>query len=304
VAKCLSFHAAYRCRRSGACCSAGWNIPFDAEERRTVANLQLTGRIVENPNGGLAEQTHGRCSFLGTDTGGAHVCEIHQAAGHASLPLTCRMFPRLVLHDSRGTFISLSHFCPTAAAMLFEAEGEIAIVDAGESLAGSEPLDGLDARDVWPPLLRPGVMMDLDSYDFWERCAIAMLTLEDVAPRRAVDALHTATARVAQWDPAGHTRLDATVEDAFAEAVMPSGVLRPFDPAVKRWLAARLFGTWISYQGNGLMTIVRYLRTCLDIFDVELARDHKPLEAIRRADHSIVHEASSQQLANLLNVRP
>ena len=105
-------------------------------------------------------------------------------------------------------------------------------------------------------------------------------------------------------DPAGHTRLDATVEDAFAEAVMPSGVLRPFDPAVKRWLAARLFGTWISYQGNGLMTIVRYLRTCLDIFDVELARDHKPLEAIRRADHSIVHEASSQQLANLLNVRP
>src|SRR5262245_17046280 len=25
---CLSFHAAYRCRHSGACCRASWSIPF------------------------------------------------------------------------------------------------------------------------------------------------------------------------------------------------------------------------------------------------------------------------------------
>src|SRR5688500_14553783 len=39
VAKCLSFHAAYQCRRSGACCSAGWTIPFDAAELRVVTAL-------------------------------------------------------------------------------------------------------------------------------------------------------------------------------------------------------------------------------------------------------------------------
>ena len=304
MAKCLSFHAAYRCRRSGACCRAGWTIPFDAAERQAVAGLNLSGHIEDSPRGGSAVMTHGRCSFLVTEPGGAHACEIHRAGGHAALPLTCRMFPRLVLHDSRGTFVSLSHFCPTAAAMLFDGDGEVTVVDAPAALAGSDPLDGLDARDVWPPLLRPGVMMDLDSYDFWERCAIAMLTLENVSPRRALAALHAATAEITRWAPTSETRLETVVEQAFAAAPTPLTLLGGHETAVKRWLAARLFGSWIAYQGNGLLTTVRYLRTCLDIFEVELARDNKPLEAIRRADRQIVHEASSQQLANLLNVGP
>ena len=63
------------------------------------------------------------------------------------------------------------------------------------------------------------------------------------------------------------------VRDAFGTLAPPTAVLESHDTAVKRWLAARLFGTWIAYQGNGLATIVRYLRACLDIFDVELARD-------------------------------
>jgi Fe-S-cluster containining protein len=304
VAKCLSFHAAYQCRRSGACCSAGWTIPFNTAEVRTIRGLTLSGRLQDTARGATAMMAKGRCSFLEREATGAHACEIHRIGGHAALPLACRMFPRIVLHDPRGTFISLSHYCPTAAAMLFEADEEVTIVDAAGPLAGSEPLDGLDARDVWPPLLRPGVMMDLDSYDFWERCAIAMLTLEDVTPRRALDALHSATAQITAWDPAGDVPLDAAVREAFAEAAVGSAVLRTFEPAVKRWLAARLFGSWIAYQGDGLLTIVCYLRMCLDTFEVELARDNRPLQAIRRADQSIVHEASSQQLATLLNVRP
>lgn len=302
--KCLSFHAAYQCRRSGACCSAGWTIPFDAAERDTVARLKLSGRVQESAHGGSAAATHGRCSFLETSPDGIHACEIHRAGGHAALPLTCRMFPRIVLHDPRGTFISLSHFCPTAASMLFDADGDVTVVDAPDALAGSGPLDGLDARDVWPPLLRPGVMMDLDSYDLWERSAIAMLTLENLAPRHAVEALHSATTRIAAWDPASDVPLAFEVRTAFGAAPTPSATRDRAEPAVKRWLAARAFGSWMAYQGNGLLTTVRYLRTCLDTFDVELARDHKPLEAIRRADRLIVHESSSQQLANLLNVRP
>ena len=56
-------------------------------------------------------------------------------------------------------------------------------------------------------------------------------------------------------------RLDAT-----------SDAMRRHSRAVNRWLAGRLFGTWIAYQGGGLLTIVRYLRAALDVLTVELAR--------------------------------
>jgi hypothetical protein len=245
---------------------------------------------------------NGRCSFLVEDPGREHACEIHRAGGHGALPLACRMFPRIVLHDPRGTFISLSHFCPTAAAMLFDAADDVTIVDAPPALAGSVPLDGLDARDVWPPMLRPGLMMDLESYDLWERFAVAILTHDGVPARRALEALERATARITAWAPASDLTLEDTIREAIAGVSLPSASLGGVEPGVKRWLAARVFGTWMAYQGDGLRTIVRYLHSCLNAFEVELARDNKPLQAIRRADQLIVHEASSQQLANLLNV--
>jgi Fe-S-cluster containining protein len=300
----LSFHAAYQCRRSGVCCSAGWKIPFDAAELQAVGALSLAvGTIQQTPAGGSAVLERGRCSFLDPDEDGTPACGIHRAGGHAALPLTCRMFPRVVLHDMRGTFMSLSHFCPTAAAMLFEAQPPVTIVDAPAALAGSDPLDGLDARDVWPPLLRPGLMMDLDTYGAWERLAVEILTREGIPPRAALDALATATTAIAAWTPELAAPLEHTVRDAFARLTPATGTLTAFDPAVKRWLAARVFGTWIAYQGNGLRTIVRYLRVCFDAFQIELARDGNAREAIRRSDHLIVHESSSQQLANLLNER-
>jgi hypothetical protein len=211
------------------------------------------------------------------------------------------MFPRIVLHDARGTFISLSHFCPTAAAMLFEPGPPAAIVDAPATLAGSDPLDGLNAREVWPPLLRPGLMMDLESYGTWERLAVELVSRPGIAPRAALDGLQAATARLTTWSPASDVPLVHAVRDAFGPIAPATAVLLDYENAVKRWLAARLFGTWIAYQGNGLQTIVGYLRACLDVFNVELARDGRAREAIRRADHLIVHESSSQQLANLLN---
>ena len=48
-----------------------------------------------------------------------------------------------------------------SAALLFE-NGDFlppaGIVDAPSALTGVGPLDGLDAREAWPPLLRAGVM--------------------------------------------------------------------------------------------------------------------------------------------------
>lgn len=252
---------------------------------------------------GVARQRNGRCTFL-QGSGGDHRCEIHHLGGHGALPLTCRMFPRLVLHDPRGTFISLSHFCPTAVGLLFEEGPPAAIVDAPAALAGDGALDGLNAQSVWPPLLRPGLMMDVESYGAWERLAIELLTRPDVAPFASIDALRAATARLSAWTPSDHggaVSLADAVRDAFGSVTPQASILLAHDRAVKRWLAARLFACWMAYQGDGLQTIVRYVRACHDIFTIELARDDDPREAIRRSDHLIVHESSSQQMATLFN---
>jgi len=126
------------------------------------------------------------------------------------------MFPRIVLHDARGTSLSLSHFCPTAAALLFDAPGPDAVVDAPQSLVGDEPLEGLDAAGTWSPLLRPGMLMDIGAYDAWERHAIDLLTSSNDPPWHAVARLERATAVIAQWTPGRARTLDQCVDDAFA----------------------------------------------------------------------------------------
>ncbi len=198
------------------------------------------------------------------------------------------MFPRSVLVDKRGTFISLSHFCPTAAALLFDDAPPAAIVDAPPSLVDVGPLDGLDARDAWPPLLRPGVLMDLDSYGAWERLGVELLTRDGVPPDVALAALEGAAARIAAWAPGGEPLLHR-VHDTFARVAPPTGVVDRRDVAVKRWLAARLFACWIAYQKDGLAAIVGYLRSCLDTLAAELARDDNARDAIRRADFRVMH---------------
>jgi Fe-S-cluster containining protein len=291
VAKCLSFHAVYRCRHSGACCRAGWTIPFEQEERESVQALRLSGGSF-TAAGAAARHADGTCTFFEGDN---HLCAIHHAAGHDALPLSCRMFPRVVLHDGRGTFISLSHFCPTAAGLLFEpgdSRPPAGIVDAPPALTDVGPLDGLDARDAWPPLLRPGVLMDLESYAAWERLGVELLTREGIAPDVSLDALASTTGRIASWLPGGEAPLLHAVRDAFGMlSPPPTAVLEVHDRALKRWLAARLFGNWIAYQGDGLQTIAGYLRSCLATYTTELARDGSPLEAIRRSDLLIVHRA-------------
>jgi hypothetical protein len=42
----------------------------------------------------------------------------------------------------------------------------------------------IDARGAWPPLVRRGVMMDLESYDAWGRRGAELLTREGVAVKR------------------------------------------------------------------------------------------------------------------------
>ncbi len=276
-------------------------MPFTDEERAAVEPLQLvSGPFIGPPQAGLSiasRHTDGACVFYDAAT---RLCAVHRAAGQRALPLTCRMFPRIVRHDSIGTRLSLSHYCPTAAALLF-VDNAVAVVEAVGSLVNVGELDGLDARDELPPLLRPGVLMDVESYREWESGGVHVLTTPARSAQEAIDRLAHITRDIVTWSP-GEEPLLTRVQHAYAGLgswELEVGSLRV--SAVSRWLASRLFGNWIAYQGRGLETIVRYLQACLDAFTVELARDGDAVQAIRRADYLIVHESDSQELADRLS---
>jgi hypothetical protein len=78
------------------------------------------------------------------------------------------------LIDDRGVFVTLSHYCPTAASLLASHDGPITIVDGPEPVPGGTP-EGLDARGAWPPLVAPGILMDLESYARWESHLVSWL---------------------------------------------------------------------------------------------------------------------------------
>ena len=231
-----------------------------------------------------AKSPSGACVFFDRE----NLCAIQRVGGHEALPVSCRMFPRSILMDARGTFLSLSHFCPTAAGLLFADGPPAAIVEAPGSLLDVGPLDGLDAREAWPPPLRRGVLMDLRSYDAWERLGVELLTREGIAPDVALAALDRVSARIATWT-AGAGPLADRVDDAFAAAAPPAAALDRDDVAVKRWLAARLFACWLASQKDGLAAIVAYLHACFRLFAEERARGENALEAIRRTDLRVMH---------------
>jgi Fe-S-cluster containining protein len=319
---CLAFHAAWRCRHSGACCRAGWSIPIEgpAFERvrvhfaaRADADSLFVheGLMPEGTAAILGVRRNGGCAFF-DETAVERRCEIHRTLGEESLPAACRQFPRIALHDRRGTFVTLSHFCPTAAGLLIEpASFDIVEAPAGIGLEGS--LEGLDATDVLPPLLRPNLLTDPAGYDAWERRAIATLADDTLSYERATAAIARATERLEAWTPDRGNLRDAVdvafsgldlldedpdpnrASDLFSAVVrsVPAGLERPVVPAcepaawanalgllathdrsVRAWLAARLFGNWVAYSAPGLRVVVAALRAYLAVLEIEALRVH------------------------------
>jgi len=197
----LSIHADYRCRHSGACCTSDWDVPVEVPLYRSLDEALSSGRIA--PSGipdeadppliveqdlpdeaaaMVARTATGDCVFYHRHSG---LCVIHRDLGEPMLPSTCRHFPRLAVRDARGTFISLTHYCPTAAASLFRVDVPIEIVESPPAFPQAE-YDGLVVKaGAWPPLLHPGMLTDLDGYAAWERhmvsrCADPALTPEGV----------------------------------------------------------------------------------------------------------------------------
>jgi Fe-S-cluster containining protein len=322
---CLSFHASYRCRHAGACCTSGWEIPVEARLHGRLAEFVRSGAIGVGapPGGALVERTDlpdGWTAVLGIDGAGRCVfyepprgtCAIHRQRGEESLPTPCRVFPRDALIDQRGTFVTLSHYCPTAARLLFEHDGTVRIVAAPAVFSPAGEYEGLEARGALPPLLRPGVLTDLESYAVWEQHMVGTLTSGE-PPEASLARLWAGAEAIRSWRPADGTLVDrmtvvtatgsnrgvadtretdVAALDLDVRRAVPSHLEVPapvpdFDrvwktfvaadwttlrPPVGRYLSARAFASWAAYQGRGLRTVIRSVEAALAVVKMEAAR--------------------------------
>lgn len=344
----LSLHADYRCHRSGICCTSDWDVPVELalyrrlEDALAIGRIQpaaapaagdallLTGEELPDDAGAMVARTSaGDCVFYHRGSG---LCVIHRDAGQGELPATCRHFPRLALRDGRGTSITLTHYCPTAAAMLFRNDVALEVVEAPPAFPPAE-YDGLIITPAdWPPLLHPRMLMDLPGYSAWERhmvtrCATSTLSAESVIATLERDARvlrgyepgrGSLRDAIAALPPDGvpadrHSDLAASLA-LFAEAMravpddllpepdeqgLPdayaAGVVEPwpaFQAPLKRYLATKAFASWTAYQGRGVLTIVRGLEAALALVRVEAARQCR--DAQRALDADLLREAFRQ----------
>jgi len=312
---CLSIHAAYACAHSGACCTSGWPIPVEAPLRSAVLRKLLPvsgGAFVAaaGPDGRrvaiLATTEAGACVFFEPE--GGRLCAIHRTMGSGLLPSACRNFPRIALRDPRGVFVTLSHYCPTAARMLLE-DGDIAIVEAPASLTLDGAVEGLDATAVLPPLLRPGMLATLEGCTTWEREAIATLNDPALQARAAVRVIEAATSAAMLWQP-GPESLSAWIETAFAEARTAPAPHRgddafsPFEQAAKRFAAAHAFANWSAYQDGGLPAIARSVRSALETLHSLMTRVRADGERNEAAFIAAVRQADFQLRHTVSDVRP
>jgi Fe-S-cluster containining protein len=224
--RCLTFHARYACRDSGACCTAGWPIPIEADRLATIAAAVGDGRLVPPslarplwiqpadapPSMPAALQFDDRgCVFHESRDGGR--CRIHRVLGHGALPLACRQFPRVSVVDPRGASVTLSHYCPTAASLL-DKHVEIAITAEPPAFPKDSEIVGLDVRTSLPPLLRPDMLMDWEAWSQWECRAVETIARPDETPQQALATLSAAVERVRMWTPDDGPLL-ARIGDAF-----------------------------------------------------------------------------------------
>lgn len=340
----LSIHADYRCRHSGACCSADWDVPVELPIYRSLDDALAGGRLnVASPARGLApfvvepDLPDGAAAMIErTDAGdcvfferGPHLCVVHRDLGESALPATCRHFPRVAVRDARGTSITLSHFCPTAASMLFRDEVTTRIVEGPAAFPAADYEGLVVTPDDLPPLLTPRMLMDVRDYSRWERHMVERCASAAHTPESVVATLTRDAREVRRWTP-GHGTLIAAIDALrhdHVEADVPAALepslvlqrevmravpddLRPepdegglerafqtwvrphwagFVAPVNRYLAAKAFASWTAYQGRGIATIVRGLEAALALVRVEASRQCR--DASRPLDSGLLREA-------------
>jgi hypothetical protein len=204
----------------------------------------------------------------------------------------------VVVHDPRGVSVTLSHYCPTAASLLesdtpgLKVRGSwmeprtfrsgVSIIESPLAFPSSGEYVGLDARESLPPLLRPGVLMDWESWWETERLAVDLLANSAESAATALGRLRAVVNRLGVWRPGTGPLLDH-VRASFAEAparpalsidardrrrevvdAVPHDLDLPAasngtiaEEVLKRFLAAHAFANWAVHLGDGLAAWVR-----------------------------------------------
>ena len=241
----LNFHLRYRCRHSGACCTAGWPIPVEPERAVLIKHGDWLGE-----GGTLPRDANGACVF---HSGGCGIYE-HR-------PMSCVHFPYVCMIDPRGVHVTLSHYCPTAAALLFDHEGPIEVVEGPSPVPLLEIPEGLDARESLPPIV-PAAEGSKPRLMSWEEFA--------------------------QWERDELRTLPAVIGDV------------PFAPVIERYLAAKLFASWAMYEDDdGISAVKKFVRAAYlrlrEEMEIGAIAGERPvdaailLQAIRRVDFGLFH---------------
>ena len=215
------------------------------------------------------------------------------------------------MHDPRGTFVSLSHVCPSAADRL----DDPALLVLAPLPRAAASFDGLDVRRALPPALSARRLLDWDALSAWETQALDACARNDAPEDRAAGSDGAAGARAAL--DAGRGSLAAVDGRVDAgRAASPQGrrgrPIRPSTrssarrcrpasrvppavdahrsrrdwraaaPLIRRYLAARLIACWPMHYGTGLATAIAYVAALLSVLAVELARRHAPAAGATR----------------------
>jgi Fe-S-cluster containining protein len=305
----LNFHVPYACRDSGMCCSSGWPIPV---ERVRVAAIEqaIAGKVIplrvepwlapdpsapDDAAGMLALRSNGHCVFFEAGQPG---CAIHDVK-----PAACVHFPYVSLIDQRGVSVTLSHYCPTAVALLFEHRGPIEIVEGAPPPGGGDDIEGLDARDSLPPASSDGTrLLTLDELSAWERDQVVNAKMDVL---QSDDVMWFDRARAAVPAPWSWPEAPEHLDGVWWSMVAPRWA--KFDDVLDRYAAAKLFASWSLYLGNGREAATQTARIASAVVRIEAARqcllfrrtlDQELLtEAIRQSDLLLVHYADPALLA-------
>ena len=322
----------------------GWDGPVEVPVYRTLTEALASGRLKTSAAAGdlqpfilgpdlpddtaaMFERTEsGRCVFLDPSS---HLCIVHRDLGEKALAATCRHFPRLAVHDARGTFVALSHFCPTAAATLFRDDVALRIVEDPVSFPPAD-YDGLNVTDEdLPPLLHPHMLMDLDGYTAWEAHAVSRCVDARQSPESVLATLARDAEALGRWRPGSRSLPDAVaalpggrVEASETRSLQSSlhlraQCLRAVPPdllpdadedgleeafavfvaphwhiaygPVNRYIATKAFASWTAYQGRGIRTVIHGIEAAVSLVRVEAARECR--DAQRPLDRDLLLEA-------------
>ena len=121
--------------------------------------LEHAGQLPEGAAAVLTPLADGACPAF--DRAGGNLCAVQRRLGHERPACGVPALPPRDAARAGCVRVTLSHFCPTAAWMLFRPDvARLDIVADAAGIADRREHEGFDARHTIPPLLRPGVATD------------------------------------------------------------------------------------------------------------------------------------------------